>query len=229
MHDGKAADNSADTATIDDTIAVTVSVTNVEEAGAVTFGSDAPRAGRGSRSDAGRSRRRRRPSLVWTWTRLDTADSPSGMPLTGATGSGLESSYTPVVADVGKWLRASASYTDTLGPSKAAAAVTAAAVAAKPSVSTIAVTSAAGSDDTYAVGDVIAVTVTFTETIAVTGTPTLKIQVGTAERTANCARHTSEHARLVCSYTVASGDSDTDGIEVKANKLAGSIKKRLRR
>ena len=127
VHDGKAADNSADTTT-DDTIAVTISVTNVDEDGSVTFGSDAPRAATALTAtladpDGSVS------GLTWAWTRLDSADASTGTALTGATGSGLASSYTPVAADVGKWLRASASYTDGQGSGKSATA-TAAAVAA---------------------------------------------------------------------------------------------------
>ena len=99
---------------------------------------------------------------------------------------------------------------------------------AGPKVSTIAVTSSPGADQTYGLTDKIGVTVTFDKAIVVTGTPTLKIKVGAAEKTANCARPPTGTAqrnrKLLCEYTVASGDADTDGIEVEAGKLAGTIK-----
>ena len=91
-----------------------------------------------------------------------------------------------------------------------------------PAVSAIAVTSSppATQGGYYKAGDKIAVTVTFNEAIVVTGSPRLKIKVGTAEKNATCAAHSSENTKLVCSYTVASGDEDTDGIAVERNKLS---------
>ena len=97
-----------------------------------------------------------------------------------------------------------------------------------PAVSSLAVTSSppAGQGGYYKAGDKIAVTVTFDEAITVTGTPTLKVRVGTgtgSEKTASCAAHASQDTKLVCTYTVTSGDLDTDGIAVERNKLrAGS-------
>ena len=90
-----------------------------------------------------------------------------------------------------------------------------------PTVSEIEVTSSppAGQNGHYRLGDAIAVTVTFDEDVVLTGSPTLTVKVGAADRTATCAAHSSEGARLACSYTVASGDADTDGVSVEANKL----------
>ena len=98
-----------------------------------------------------------------------------------------------------------------------------------PTVSSIAITSTvpANQNGKYKIGDVIQVTVTFNEAIALTGSPTLKIKVGTAEKSATCAKKgaTGDDAKkLECSYTVAEGDEDTDGIAVEAGKLAGTIK-----
>ena len=84
----------------------------------------------------------------------------------------------------------------------------------------LAITSTAG---TYTTGDVLEVTVTFDKSIVVTGTPRLTIKVGTADKTATCARKGStgdDAKKLVCSYTVASGDEDSDGVSVEANKLS---------
>ena len=92
--------------------------------------------------------------------------------------------------------------------------------AGRPDVTGLpAITSSAGSDNTYAIGDDIAATVTFSAAIAVTGTPQLKIKVGTVEKTAACAAHSSDNKKLVCTYTVAAGDADSNGIEIEANKL----------
>ena len=102
----------------------------------MTFGSDAPKQGEALSAtladpDGGVS------GLSWTWTRLDAADSTEGTALSGAADSGLSSSYTPVADDVGKWLRASAAYTDAEAGAKTATAVTAAAVTAKPKVTLV--------------------------------------------------------------------------------------------
>ena len=98
-----------------------------------------------------------------------------------------------------------------------------------PSIAAIAVSSSpdANTGSQYAIGKTIAVTATFDEAIVLTGAPTLKIKVGTAEKSASCARKgaTGDDAKkLVCSYTVAEGDLDADGIAVEAGKLAGTIK-----
>ena len=88
------------------------------------------------------------------------------------------------------------------------------------------VTSDPGSDNTYAIGDAISVKVTFDENVTVTGTPQLEIEVGTNNRQANYASG-SGSTELTFSYTVASGDADSDGISVAANKLtlnSGTIK-----
>ena len=98
-----------------------------------------------------------------------------------------------------------------------------------PSIAAIAISSSPDADtgSQYAIGKTIAVTATFDEAIVVTGTPTLKIKVGEAEKSASCARKGStgdDAKKLVCSYTVAEGDLDADGIAVEAGKLAGTIK-----
>ena len=101
-----------------------------------------------------------------------------------------------------------------------------------PSVSAIAITSSvpAGQGGSYRIGDTIEVTATFSEALVVTGSPVLKIRVGTgsgSEKTATCARKgaTGDDAKkLVCAYTVAEGDLDTDGIAVEAGKLSGTVK-----
>ncbi len=97
----------------------------------------------------------------------------------------------------------------------------------RPSLRTaspIQVTSSAGSDGTYAIGDHIELAATFTEAITVTTAgspvagPRIPFTLGAA------TRHATYHsgsgtAAPVFRYTVAAGDADTDGIAVAANAL----------
>ena len=87
-----------------------------------------------------------------------------------------------------------------------------------PEVSILAISSNPGSDRTYAAGDEIEVTVTFSETVEVEGTPQLRLRVGSRTRTAGYLRGT-DTAALVFGYEVADGDEDTDGVSIEANSL----------
>ena len=102
-----------------------------------------------------------------------------------------------------------------------------------PTVSSLAITSDTGDDDTnfdddgvYGIGDSIKVTVTFSESVSVTGTPQLELDIG--DGTGDAAEYESvAGSAVVFSYTVAEGDLDDDGIAIGANKLtlnSGSIK-----
>ena len=87
-----------------------------------------------------------------------------------------------------------------------------------PSVSSLAITSNAGPDNTYKMGDKIQVQVTFSESVDVTDTPQLTLKIGDVEKTAAYESGTGT-ASLVFAYTVASGDEDTDGIEIETSQL----------
>ena len=101
-----------------------------------------------------------------------------------------------------------------------------------PTVSSVAITSDTGDDEVYldddgvyGIGDKIEVTVTFDEDVAVTGSPQLEITIGSNAKDA--AYKSTTGSKVVFSYTVAVGDSDTDGISVGADKLSlngGTIK-----
>lgn len=116
--------SATDSTKLTDTITVTITLRNVDEAGTVTFSSSVPVVGAaltatladldGDLSD-----------VVWTWARSDTRTGA----FTDISGASL-SSYTPVDSDGGKWLRATASYSDGHGPGKTKSAVAAAAVIA---------------------------------------------------------------------------------------------------
>ena len=99
-------------------------------------------------------------------------------------------------------------------------------------VSSIAITSDTGDDDStwdddgvYGIGDAIETTVTFSDDVAVTGAPQLELDIGGAARAAEYK--STDGSKIVFSYTVAEGDSDTDGVAVGENKLTlngGTIK-----
>ncbi len=102
----------------DDSIAVTINITNVDEDGTVTI--DGGTSG-GSVLTASLTDLDGTPTgVTWRWARGDTVDG-SFSNISGATSAG----YTTVAADVTKYLRATASYTDPEGPGKSASAVTA--------------------------------------------------------------------------------------------------------
>ena len=122
VHDGKNAVGVVDT-TVDATIAVTISVNNLDEDGTVTLPArfTGGTAATASVSDpdgtvSGDS---------WQWARGDSS-SGSFSNISGATSA----SYTPVAADVGEYLQATVTYTDPQGSGKTAMAVSSGAVEA---------------------------------------------------------------------------------------------------
>ena len=86
-------------------------------------------------------------------------------------------------------------------------------------IESVAVTSDPGVDGGYAIDDEIQVGLTFSEAVTVTGAPQLTVDVGGRNRTAEYSEG-STTTQLLFTYTVASGDEDTDGIAVVANSLA---------
>ena len=107
-----------------DTIMVTITVTNVDEAGTVMLKNVQPQVGTALTAmltdlDGDPS------NVTWQWGRRDISTGPF---------SDVSSahSYTPVAADVGKFLRATATYTDPQGPGKTAHGVSTHAVQAAP-------------------------------------------------------------------------------------------------
>ena len=108
-----------------DTIAVTITVTDVEEAGTVALSTTQPLARTQLTAtltdpDGGVTL-----GTTWQWA-SSNAQSGAYTNITGATSN----TYTPADGDVGNYLRATASYTDRRGPNKTAAAVSANAVQA---------------------------------------------------------------------------------------------------
>ena len=95
-----------------------------------------------------------------------------------------------------------------------------------PGIDSIAFNSA-GADNTFDTGEGVTATVTFDEAVTVTGTPQLTIKVGSADKVLSYASGSGTTALVFTGYTVAFGDTDTDGISIEANKLdlnGGTIK-----
>ena len=87
-------------------------------------------------------------------------------------------------------------------------------------VTTMTVSSDAGDDDTYALGDIIRVTLNFSEAVTVTGTPRLKIKMDPnwGEFWANYESG-SGTTELTFAYTVAEPNTSPQGVAVLANTL----------
>ena len=74
-----------------------------------------------------------------------------------------------------------------------------------------------GRNGAYGIGDDIEVTVTFSESVTVSGAPQLQLNVGSSSKTADY--DSAEGSSVVFSYTVAEGDLDTNGLSIQADKL----------
>ena len=150
--------------------------------------------------------------------------------ISGATGS----TYTLVSTDLGKIIKVKVTFTDDAGNDETltSPATDAVAAATQPN---IAITSDPDDDDStfafwydegvYGIGDEIEVTVTFNENVTVTGSPRLELTIGSSAK--NAAYKSAAGSKMVFSYTVVSGDNDTDGISIAADKLTlngGTIK-----
>ena len=120
VSDGKSSSGGSSNSN-DDYITVTITVTNEDEDGTVALSLsdpdvDVPLTAALTDPDGGLDR------VVWSWAR--SADQTAWAAISGA----ASASYTPVAADKGSYLRATASYADGHGPRKSAQAATDAAV-----------------------------------------------------------------------------------------------------
>ena len=89
-----------------------------------------------------------------------------------------------------------------------------------PSVTRGEVSSDAGDDDTYGLDEKIQVRLTFSEAVAVTGSPRVKIDFGSgADKKWAVYEEGSGTTMLEFAYEVAQGDNSTQGIAVLANTL----------
>lgn len=87
-----------------------------------------------------------------------------------------------------------------------------------PTISTFSITSSAGSDNIYALGDTVTLTIGWSETVTVTGTPRVQVQ-GLTSKYLNYASGSGSLITLF-TYIVVSGDLDRDGFSISANSLA---------
>ena len=218
VSDGKNASGEAD-ASEDDSITVTVSIGNVDEAGTVSLDPQTPQAGSPvsaslSDPDGGVS------GETWSW-----AGSADGTDWTAIAGANART-YTPSADDAGKYLQATASYTDGHGAGKSASAATASAVVVPlPQITAgPVITSSPASGDTYGVDEAIVVAVTFSEAVTVTGQPRVRLAVGERQRWARYSG--ADGATLTFAYKVKKVDADANGVSIGADQLGlngGSI------
>jgi hypothetical protein len=88
-----------------------------------------------------------------------------------------------------------------------------------PTVSSVTLTSATGAmNNTLNAGDVLTATVTLNEAVTVTGTPQLALNIGGTVVQANYASGSGTTA-LTFTYTIASGQTDGNGVAISANSL----------
>ena len=71
----------------------------------------------------------------------------------------------------------------------------------------------------YGIGELVSVVVTFSEPVAVTGTPILGLRVGEDAKQA-IYESGAASSKLVFAYSVAEGDEDTNGVGIEANSLS---------
>ncbi len=89
-----------------------------------------------------------------------------------------------------------------------------------PEATGVKVSSDAGADDTYGLGDTIRVTVTFSEAVEVTGAPRLKIDMDPADWGEKWARYASGGgSKLTFAHVVVQPNQSTRGIAVLASTL----------
>ena len=95
-----------------------------------------------------------------------------------------------------------------------------------PAVTVAAITSTPVDGEAYTAGETITVEVDFSEDVAVSGTPYLELDIGDTARRAAADTTGKASSRLVLTYEVQQGDTDTDGVGIDANSLrldGGSI------
>ena len=89
------------------------------------------------------------------------------------------------------------------------------------SISNISVSSDPGTDQTYISGNTITVRVLFDMSITVSGSPSLRLRVGSTDE---IMTYTGQSGNtLSFDYTVQDGDLDTNGVSLPSNPLSGTI------
>ena len=91
---------------------------------------------------------------------------------------------------------------------------------AVPSVERVAIASTPNNGHTYISGERIAIAVTFSEPVYVTGAPEIDLDIGGTTRTATTSA-VNETAQLTFHYDIQTGDADADGIGIAADIRLG--------
>ena len=89
-----------------------------------------------------------------------------------------------------------------------------------PTVSSVSITSNPGTDNTYATGDTITGSLTFSEAVTVTGTPHVVVDIGGQPRNFRYSGDGSSATAQSFGYTVLVGDRDSDGVSLLVDSLA---------
>ena len=151
------------------------------------------------------------PTYTYAWERVSCDDSANDGEIMGETSA----SYTVVAGDLDCNLKVTVTFKDDVGYPETLSQN----ISPRGGITSIAITSDPGDDDTYADGDVIQVSVTYNEAMTVTGTPQLELDVGGTPRQADYSSSNSSTTVLAFRYTVANTDLDADGVSVDVNKL----------
>ena len=213
VSDGKDAANGTD-ASVDARVAVAITVADVEEAGTVTFNATLPKAGTvitASLADSDGD------VTGETWQWAGSRDQTTWNDVVNAT----DAAYAPAIADIGYYLRATASYTDRRGTGKSAAAQTAdAVVAANTAPRFPADTAQRAVSENSAIGTAIGTPVdatdadagdTLTYTLGGTGAAAFDIDDGTGQvRVKSLLDHEAQSSySVIVTATDRVGDTDT--------------------
>ena len=195
-----------DTSDATDTITVTINVTNVDEAGTVALSPAQPMVGAaltatladpdGTISGA-----------TWMW-----ASSTDGSTAWADIGSATAASYTPVIGDVGKYLRATVSYTDGEDAGKSAQGVAAAQVNNAPAFASE--TASRSIAENSAEGDSVGGAVTATDagdtlTYSLSGDEAASFAIGASTGQITVGTDTSLDYETKASYRVTVTATDT--------------------
>ena len=215
VSDGKADDDSPDTA-VDDTVAVTINIGNVDEPGTLTLDTETPQVGN---------------KITFDLTDPDGIALWRGVWYRSSDGTNWGTyfnlnyfSYTPTADDLGYYLRVEADYSDkqggnanrilqmTIGP------VTAHHLT-PPEVRSVSIASTPKSGDSYRVGETVQVAVHLSKAMTVNGEPRVGLTVGSRTRKAGYDHAELGGVRLIFTYTVQADDIDYDGVSIGENQL----------
>ena len=208
-----ATDNAGD----NDTIAVTISVTNVEEPGSVTLElADPPRVGAAVTATLADPDNVVDDSVEWQW-----ASSTDGVGAWADIAEATEATYMVAETDGGKYLRAMAIYTDGEGSGKSASAVTASAVNIAPEFAeetdarNVAENTAAGADIGAPVGATDAdAGDTLTYTLGGADAASFAIEESTGQLKTSAALDFETKASYTVEVTATDNAGDNDTITV---------------